>query len=236
MSLGKILIVEDEEHLSEVIRLNIECEGYKAQVETNGLNAVERILDEEYDLVILDIMLPGIDGFEVCRRVRDADDRTPILFLTARKSPEDRITGLDIGGDDYLQKPFHLKELLSRIHAILRRKAWLTASREKQVLEFGPNRIDFTRLEAETAGGVVNLSRREGMILKLLAEREGEPVSRHEILDRAWGKHAFPTDRTVDNFVVRLRQLFEADPAEPRYILTVRGVGYRLQISEKADD
>jgi two-component system alkaline phosphatase synthesis response regulator PhoP len=228
MSLGKILIVEDEDHLAEGIKLNLECEGYEAETEANGRDADERLQDEQFDLVLLDVMLPGLDGFEVCRRMRNRDDRTPVLFLTARKSPDDRITGLDIGGDDYLQKPFHLRELLSRVHAILRRRAWLTADRELDTISFGASTIDMKRMEGSGPRGAVRLSRRECLILKLLAEREGEPVSRNEILDRAWGKSQYPTDRTVDNFIVRLRQHFEEDPAKPKHILTVRSVGYRL--------
>jgi two-component system alkaline phosphatase synthesis response regulator PhoP len=150
------------------------------------------------------------------------------LFLTARKTPEDRVTGLDLGGDDYLQKPFHLKELLSRVHAILRRRAWITADRDIDTVSIGESTVDLKKMRSIGLGGEIELSRRECLILKLLAEREGEPVSRSEILDRAWGKSNFPTDRTVDNFIVRLRQYFENDPAEPRYIITVRGIGYKL--------
>jgi DNA-binding response OmpR family regulator len=228
MSLGRILVVEDEAHLAEGIRLNLECENYDVEWEANGREADERLQAEHFDLVILDVMLPGIDGFEVCRRLRARDDRTPVLFLTARKSPEDRVTGLDIGGDDYLQKPFHLKELLSRVHAILRRRAWITASRELDEIAFGACRIDLKKMTGTGPNGEVSLTRRECLILKLLAERAGEAVSRNEILDRAWGAGHYPTDRTIDNFIVRLRQHFEADPADPKHILTVRGVGYRL--------
>jgi DNA-binding response OmpR family regulator len=228
MSQGKILIVEDEAHLAEGISLNLENEGFTVETVEDGKAADEMLRGGDYDLVILDVMLPGIDGFEVCRRMRGRDDRTPVLFLTARKAPEDRVTGLDIGGDDYMQKPFHLKELLSRVHAILRRRAWFTADRELEVISFGPSSIDLKKMTGTGPRGDVSLSRRECLILKLLAERNGEPVSRNEILDRAWGKSAYPTDRTVDNFIVRLRQQFEDDPAKPRHILTVRGVGYRL--------
>lgn len=228
MSVGRILIVEDESHLAEGIQLNLESQGYATEIASNGLDADLLLEEDSFDLVILDVMLPGIDGFEVCRRLRGRDDRTPVLFLTARKHPDDRITGLDIGGDDYMQKPFHLKELLSRVHAILRRRAWLTAERDMESITFGECRVDLKKMEGKGPHGSFGLSRRECLILKLLAERDGEPVSRNEILDRAWGKSKYPTDRTVDNFIVRLRQQFEEDPSKPQHILTVRGVGYRL--------
>lgn len=228
MTLGKILIVEDEEHLADVIKLNLKLEGYDVETESNGADADERLLEEEFQLVILDVMLPGMDGFEVCKRMRRRDDRTPVLFLTARKSAEDRIMGLNIGGDDYLLKPFNLKELLSRVHAILRRRAWLTADMGVEHVEFGSARIDVKKMEGVGPRGAVSLSRRECLILKLLAERDGEAVARNEILDRAWSKNQYPTDRTVDNFIMRLRQHFEDDPSAPKHILTVRGVGYRL--------
>lgn len=229
MSTGKILIVEDEKHLAEGIKLNLENAGYEAEVELDGANADELLSVNSYDLVVLDVMLPGIDGFEVCRRLRARDNRTPVIFLTARKNPDDRVTGLDIGGDDYLQKPFHVKELLSRVHAILRRRAWFSADNDSNEVSFGVNHVDFKRMEGKGPRGKVTLSKRECLILKFLAERDGESVSRNEILDRAWGANQYPTDRTVDNFIVKLRQHFEQDPANPDHILTVRGVGYRLQ-------
>lgn len=230
MNQRRILVVEDEEHLAEGIKFNLECEGYRAEIETNGLEALNRLRDEEFDLIILDVMLPGIDGFEVCKKLRANDDRTPILFLTARKSSEDRVTGLTLGGDDYMPKPFNLKELLARVQAILRRRAWTKADRELKEISFGPYTVNFTRMESEGPKGKLRLNRRESLILKLLAERKGEPVSRNEILDRAWGTDRFPTDRTIDNFIVKLRQMFEDNPRKPRYIRTVRGIGYRLDM------
>lgn len=229
MSTGKILIVEDEKHLAQGIQLNLENAGYNVEIALDGKNADDLLSLHSYDLIILDVMLPGMDGFEICRRLRSRDNRTPVIFLTARKNPEDRITGLDIGGDDYLQKPFHVKELLSRVHAMLRRRAWFSADNDASEIRFGSNQVDLKRMEGQGPRGKVTLSKRECLILKFLSEREGESVSRNEILDRAWGANQYPTDRTVDNFIVKLRQHFEVDPANPRHILTVRGVGYRLK-------
>ena len=228
MSAGRILIVEDEKHLAEGIQLNLENAGYETEVALDGKNADELLALQKYDLIVLDVMLPGMDGFEICRRLRARDNRTPVIFLTARKNPEDRVTGLDLGGDDYLQKPFHIKELLSRVHAILRRRAWFSADSDVREITFGNNTVNFATMEGRGPRGKVTLGKRETLILKLLSEREGESVSRSEILDRAWGANQYPTDRTVDNFIVKLRQHFEEDPGNPKYILTVRGVGYRL--------
>ena len=224
----KILIVEDERHLAEGIQLNLEHQGYKVEWIANGEEADQLLQDDHFDLIVLDVMLPGMDGFEICKRMRKRDDRTPVLFLTARKNPEDRVMGLDIGGDDYLPKPFHLKELLSRVKAILRRRAWIKADMEIETITIGDYNIDLKKMQAVGPDAKHSLSSRECLILKLLAERAGDPVSRNEILDRAWGKNQYPTDRTVDNFIVRLRQKLENDPAEPEHIQTVRGIGYRL--------
>lgn len=228
MAKQKILIVEDERHLAEGIKLNLDLDGFETEICEDGLVADDLLKQESYDMVVLDVMLPGIDGFEICERMRQRDDRTPILFLTARRQPDDRVHGLDIGGDDYLAKPFHLKELLSRVHAILRRRSWSTADDSLTEVEIGPARIDLKKMTGEGPRGEFSLSRREAIILKLLYERKGEPVSRADILDRAWGKSQYPTDRTVDNFIVRLRQYIEPDPSTPNHIITVRGIGYRL--------
>jgi len=225
---NRILVVEDEKHIAEGIKLNLELEEYNADICANGKDADEILQNDSYDLIILDVMLPMMDGFEICRRMRERDDRTPVLFLTARRQPEDRIRGLDLGGDDYLQKPFNLKELLSRVHAILRRKAWNTADDSIAQIEIGSTKIDLKSMTGTGPHGDIELSRREVIILKLLFERKNQPVSRADILDRAWGQNQYPTDRTVDNFIVRLRQYVEPDPSKPSHILTIRGVGYKL--------
>ena len=181
-------------------------------------------------------MLPQLDGFEVCRRLRAEGDHTPILFLTARDLPPDRVRGLMVGGDDYLVKPFQLDELLARVHAILRRRAWSGRAQASKV-RIGGGWVDFERAEATCVDGSVEpLNRKELGILRLLVEAHGGVVSRTDILAEVWGDEADPTPRTVDNFVVRLRKRFEPDPAEPVYLMTMRGVGYRLKEVEAAPD
>jgi two-component system, OmpR family, alkaline phosphatase synthesis response regulator PhoP len=225
-----ILLAEDEEHLGEAISMNLEAEGYRVLWARDGDEALDLWREGGCDLLILDVMLPKRSGFDVCERIRAAGDRTPVLFLTAKARAEDRIRGLELGADDYLGKPFHLKELLLRIEALFRRQDW---SRKPEpaagVFHFGPNSIDFGRFEAVGLDGEsFRLTQKECLLLKLLAERQGEVVSRDEILDKVWGVNSYPTPRTVDNFIARLRRRFEPDPAEPRYIHTLRGVGYRF--------
>ena len=229
MSSERLLIVEDEVHLAEVIRDNLELEGWQVEVAGDGLLALERIRESKPSLVLLDVMLPGLDGFAVCKLLRDEGNDVPILFLTARSGQDDRVHGLELGGDDYLGKPFELKELILRVRAILRRTEWFRGPSEVgDVLRLGDASVDFKTYTATVGERTIQLSSKETMILRCLAERPGEVISRAEILDRVWGYDAFPTSRTVDNFIVRLRRLLEPEPREPRYIHTVRGSGYRL--------
>ena len=225
----KLLLVEDERNLAEVIADNLIIEGYQVEVIGNGTDALERIRADRPALVLLDVMLPGLDGFSVCERLRADDNDVPILFLTAKNESEDRIHGLEIGGDDYLVKPFELRELVLRVRAILRRKDWLDASSlSGDRLVLGDAEVHFADFRVQVDGKKIALSTRETMILRCLAERSGQVVSRAVILDRVWGYDAFPTTRTIDNFIVRLRRVLEPDPRHPRYIQTIRGVGYRL--------
>jgi len=229
MSTKRLLVVEDETHLAEVISDNLALEGWDVGVVGNGLQALERIRAEEPDLVLLDVMLPGLDGFAVCDRLRGEGNRVPILFLTAKCDDEDRVRGLELGGDDFLGKPFDLRELILRVKAILRRAEWVgSLSRAGDVLTLGEVRVDLKAFVARRPDGEVELSAKEALILRCLAEQAGEVVSRQEILDRVWGYDAFPTTRTIDNFIVRLRRVLEPDPRSPRYIHTIRSVGYRL--------
>ena len=229
MSGERLLVVEDEAHLAEVIADNLEFEGYEVEVVSEGNRALERIVSDRPDLVLLDVMLPGMDGFEICRRLRDDRNDVPILFITARSSDDDRVKGLELGGDDYLGKPFDLRELMLRVKAILRRTSWYEGpSTAGDRLMLGEAAVDFKRYVAVIGDEEVELSPKEAMILRCLAERPGEVVERSEILDRVWGYDAFPTSRTIDNFIVRLRRVLEPDPKNPRYIHTVRGAGYRL--------
>jgi two-component system alkaline phosphatase synthesis response regulator PhoP len=225
----RLLVVEDEAHLREVIADNLELEGYTVETAENGLDALERARGSRPDLMLLDVMLPGLNGFEVCKRLREASDDVPVLFLTARSGDDDRVRGLELGGDDFLGKPFDLRELMLRVKAILRRTQWYRASSQGgDELVLGSARVDFKRFVATVDGQELALSQKEAMILRYLWERAGEVVDRAEILDRCWGYEAFPTTRTIDNFIVRLRRVLEPDARNPRYIHTVRGVGYRL--------
>lgn len=226
---ARLVLVEDEQNLAEVISDNLELEGYSVEVVSDGAAALERIAAVKPDLVLLDVMLPGMDGFSLCERLRVARDDVPILFLTAKNESEDRIRGLEVGGDDYLVKPFELRELILRVAAILRRRQWFAApSPTGERLVLGDAEVDFKKLTARVGGREIQLSTRETMILRCLAERAGEVVSRAQILDAVWGYDAFPTTRTIDNFIVRLRRVLEPDPQYPRFIHTIRGIGYRL--------
>lgn len=229
MSPAKLIVVEDEMHLSEVICDNLEVEGHLVIPVHHGAEALGRIREDCPDLVLLDVMLPGMDGFAICEALRQEGNDVPILFLTARSDDDDRVRGLEAGGDDYLGKPFDLRELILRVSAILRRRTWLRQpSPSGDVLELGEATVDFKSFEVRTPKRTIQFSAKEIGILRCLAERPGEVVSRADLLDRVWGYDAFPTTRTIDNFVVRLRRTLEPDPQHPRYIHTVRGAGYRL--------
>ena len=228
-----ILVVEDEEHLAQGIAENLEAEGYRVAIVGEGRAALELIRRGGQDLILLDVMLPGLDGFTICETARSEGVQTPVLFLTAKSSVDDRVQGLEAGGDDYLPKPFHLQELLARVKTILRRWSWYerATANAAQVLRFGGNEFDFGSLQGRSWDGTLQpLTQKEAVILKVLAERVGEVVSREELLDKAWGYELFPSTRTVDNFIVRLRKRFERDPQQPLHFHTVRGVGYRFTV------
>ncbi|WP_337867208.1 response regulator transcription factor [Meiothermus sp.] len=221
----KVLLVEDEPALAGALADNLEGEGYAVEVAPDGRAALERWVAWHPDLVVLDVMLPGLDGLQVCQKMRAQGQTTPVLFLSARGAPEERVEGLKVGGDDYLAKPFHLPEFLLRVKNLLRRRA----ETPRAVYEFAGHRVDFRAWTAYLQDGRKEaLGEREMAILRLLIERAGEVVSRDEILDRVWGQEVFPSSRTIDNFVVRLRRLFEPDPAHPVHFHTVWGVGYRF--------
>ena len=224
---ARILVVDDEAHLAEGIRENLEAEGYRADVAHDGAAGLARLHTEPFDLVVLDVMMPNMDGLELCAQLRRDGIQTPVLFLTVKGAAEDRVRGFEAGGDDYLAKPFHLKELLLRVAAILRRSSWYQSS--DAALEFGGNRVDFQTYEARAwDGGLHALTHKEAMILKVLGDRANSIVTREEILDRVWGYEVFPSTRTIDNFIVRLRKRFERNPEAPAHFHTVRGVGYRF--------
>jgi two-component system, OmpR family, alkaline phosphatase synthesis response regulator PhoP len=227
-----LLVVEDDPHLAAGVAENLRAEGYEVATASDGEQALGWLAAQTCALVVLDVMLPGINGFEVCRALRGRGNNTPVLFLTARGDPADRVRGLEAGGDDYLAKPFHLQEFLLRVRAILRRWDWYrsaSSTADTAVLRFGGNEVDFRAFRARAWNGEPQeLTEKEAMILKVLAEHAGDIVSREDLLERVWGYDVFPSTRTVDNFILRLRKRFEKDPANPRHFLTVWGVGYRF--------
>jgi|TARA_B110000263_G_C15279418_1_gene497580 two-component system, OmpR family, alkaline phosphatase synthesis response regulator PhoP len=226
-NLSHILIVEDEKHLAEGIRENLQAEGYKTTVAHDGVEAFERAMAEHFDLILLDVMMPRMDGLKTCEELRRNSIQTPVLFLTVKSDPEDRIRGLEAGGDDYLAKPFHLKELLLRVAAILKRTDWYNHT--KMNLNFGGNEVDFKTYHANAWDGTEHfLTHKEAMILKVLTNQVGMIVPREDILDKVWGYEVFPSTRTIDNFIVRLRKRFERNAELPEHFHTVRGVGYRF--------
>ena len=224
----RILLVEDEERLRKGIRLNLEAEGYEVFEFKNGETALAGLdaSDAPIDLGILDIMMPGaIDGLELCRRLRARRLLFPVLFLTARSDVEDKLAGLNAGADVYLTKPFDLGELLARVAAGLRRTRW----DKTPDLRIGAYVIDLAGASARgDAGDVVRFNEREAEILRLLLENRGRPVSRDQILDRAWSTAEYPTNRTIDNYIVKFRKIFEEEPQSPRYFITRHGTGYEL--------
>lgn len=229
----RILLVEDEENLLEVVKLNLELEGYLVTTSTNGKDALAKASDPELDLILLDVMLPEMDGFEICKRLRDKGIQTPVLFLTAKGTSEDRITGLKLGADDYLVKPFHLEELLLRVGILLQRnkKATTAPIQEKEVpyVVFGDFRVDYDTYEiTEKDQRIGELGKREVQLLRLLCSQPGKVVSREEILDKIWGEDAYPSSRTIDNYILTFRKYFEKNPRDPRYFHSVRGVGYKF--------
>ena len=235
MKTARILVVDDEEHLAAGIRENLEAEGYRTDVAHDGAAGLARLRSEPFDLVVLDVMMPNMDGIELCAQLRRDGIQTPVLFLTVKSAAEDRVRGFEAGGDDYLPKPFHLKELLLRVAAILRRSSWYHASGAS--LEFGSNHIDFKTYEARAwDGSQHSLTHKEAMILRALADRPGNVVTREEILDRVWGYEVFPSTRTIDNFIVRLRKRFERNAEAPAHFHTVRGVGYRFTVEPQPSD
>ncbi len=226
----RILILEDELPMRTALTDLLAAQGYRVAACADGVSGLDRALAEVPDLLLLDIMMPGLDGFRVCREVRRVAPRLPILMLTAKGQVDDRVAGLDAGADDYLVKPFSSRELLARVRALLRRGERPTAALEKA--SFGDVTVDFSKQACTRGGQPVALSAKEYGILKLLAEHAGEPVTRERFLEAVWGYHAFPTTRTVDNQILALRQKLEADPAHPLYLLTVHGTGYRLEMTK----
>ena len=222
-----VLLVEDEETLAIGLVYNLEEEGYRVLRAGDGLKAVELFDTHDVDLVVLDIMLPRLDGFGVAEHIRDKSPQVPILMLTARSSASDRVRGLEIGADDYLTKPFHLRELLLRIKGMLKRKKWYAISiSTDSSFTFGDTEIDFTKLKATTKETEVRITPLEGMLLRYLTSNPLRVISRNELLENVWHSTSDMETRTVDNFILRLRKYFEPEPSHPLYFRSVRGAGY----------
>src|SRR4051812_4836418 len=225
--MARILIIEDETPMRTALADVIEAEGYRALTAADGESGLKRAFAEKPDLILLDIMMPKLDGYEVCAELRRLENPVPVLMLTAKGQIEDRVVGLDAGADDYLVKPFSTDELLARVRALLRRVEKKTKSPAK--IKLGEIEIDLARQTASRGRKQIHLTAKEFSMLRLMAEAEGEPVTREKFLDVVWGYAAFPTTRTVDNHIAGLRAKIEKDPDKPRWIQTVHGVGYRLE-------
>ncbi len=238
--MNRILVVEDEQHLADGLRFNLEAEGYQVEVLDNGDEALQRIAANIFDVLVLDVMLPGKDGFTVMSELRKRGQYIPTLMLTARGHPDDVLRGFAAGADDYLTKPFELAILIARIRGLLRRRDWLQNSsvhsdppldEANGAFAFGENEdkvVDFDKLELRVRGQVFNLTLMEMNVLRYLVQHEGKPVSRKAMLGDVWSLQENTDTRPIDNFIVRLRRYIEEDPTRPRHLLTVRGVGYRF--------
>jgi DNA-binding response OmpR family regulator len=238
----RILVVEDEAHLAEGLRFNLEAEGYSVEVSGNGEEALKLLLKEKegFDALVLDVMLPGKDGFAVARTLRAASNYIPLLMLTARSRPEDVLQGFESGADDYLPKPFNLAILIARVGSLLRRKTWLHDSKQspakstssaddsKDAFRFGDKVFDFQNLRLQVGEENFQLTLMEAELLRYLIQNTGHPVSRKAILEDVWGLHEDTDTRAIDNFIVRLRRYIEEEPSKPRHLVTVRGLGYKF--------
>lgn len=226
----KLLLVEDEALIGEMVRLNLDQEGYEVEWVKDGRVALNRIRASSFDLLILDLNLPGLSGFEVARIMRKEGILTPILMLTVRADTASKVRGLTVGADDYLVKPFEVAELMARVHALIRRSQGARHPPSHQLVQMGSFSVNLETRNAVTNEGEMTLSEKEVEILRLFVLHRGEVLSRADILDEVWGMDADPTTRTVDNYVMRLRRLFEPQPDHPRHFITVRGRGYRFEI------
>ena len=226
----KIVVVEDEAHLAKGLQFNLEREGYRVTLVDNGQSALDLLGKEEFDLMILDIMLPKVSGLEVARRIRKTNMRFPILMLSAKSTDEDRELGLQAGADDYLTKPFHLPELLLRVKGILRRWEWYKEPvHDQEVFQFGDMWINFASGKAKGCSGEFYLTAKEALLMILLVKNKGNIVTREELLEKVWGYDPQTETRTVDNFIARLRKYFEKKPQSPKHIITHREKGYEFK-------
>jgi two-component system alkaline phosphatase synthesis response regulator PhoP len=228
----RILLVEDEENIRETLQLNLELEGYEVVGIEDGKKVLPTFKNQHFDLILLDIMLPEVDGLQICEQIRLLDMEVPVIFLTAKDTTADKIKGLKKGADDYITKPFHLEELLLRIQILLKRSQKNTST-SIEAYQFGENEVNFKTFEAKGVQGEFKLTKKEAMLLKLLIERKGEAVSRQQILQSVWGYDVYPSTRTIDNFILSFRKYFETDPRNPKFFHSVRGIGYQFSDEEE---
>lgn len=225
----RILLVEDEVSLKDAIKMNLEIEGFEVVSASNGTEAIQLFRSQRFNLIVLDVMMPEMDGYQVCEQIRLTNRDVPILFLTAKDSAQDKIVGLKKGADDYMTKPFNLEEFLLRVQVLVRRSLKGTDNEEQlSVYSFGDNTVNFKTFEAECEKGSIQLTKKELKLLKLLIERKEQVVSRELILQQVWGYDVFPSTRTIDNFILSFRKYFEKDPKKPSFFHSVRGVGYKF--------
>jgi DNA-binding response OmpR family regulator len=222
----KVLLVEDDPAIRLAITESLVAENYTVDEVNNATEAFKKVTDENYDLILLDLILPDMDGMELCKKLRDEDIRVPIIMVTSRKDEIDKIIGLEIGADDYITKPFNMRELLARMKALLRRVSFDSGKLSKY--SFGNISVDFKKFEALKDGKPIKLSATEFRVLHYFIQHEGEVISRDKFLDDVWGYDSFPTTRTVDNFILSLRKKIEDNPTEPKYLITVYKIGYKF--------
>jgi two-component system alkaline phosphatase synthesis response regulator PhoP len=223
----RILLVEDEENIRETVKLNLELENYEVVATGDSKLALKYTQEQHFDLLILDVMLPEVSGFQICEQVRLTNREVPIIFLTAKDTAQDRVSGLRRGADDYLTKPFNLEELLLRVERLIQRTS-KSPDVSTEIYSFGDNTINFATYEVTAKGSSFTLTKKEAMLLKLLIDRKGEVVSRQQILQSVWGYDVYPSTRTIDNFILSFRKYFEENPKEPQFFLSIRGVGYKF--------
>ncbi len=229
--LNKILLVEDDPHLAKGLRFNLEREGYEVSLVDNGVSALDLLREKDFDLLILDLMLPTMGGLDVARKIRETNMRFPILMLTAKSTKKDKEIGFEAGADDYLTKPFHLPELLLRVKGILRRWEWYKDPvHDQEIFRFGEMWINFGTGKANGIDGEFYLTTKEVLVMNLLVEKKGDVVTREELLEKVWGYDPETETRTVDNFISRLRKYFEKKPQRPQHIITVREKGYQFNL------
>jgi two-component system, OmpR family, alkaline phosphatase synthesis response regulator PhoP len=226
--MNRILLIEDDRNMAMGLEFNLKTEGFDVTYCPDGETGLAAMAEKEFDLLVLDWMLPGADGLEILRRLRLTNMSVPVLLLTARDSREDIVEGLNCGADDYLTKPFDLKILMARIRSLLRSRAWLTQKEPANEARFGNVYINFENFEAQLGESKVRLSYKEAMIMKLFWEKRNQVVTREELLQKVWGIEGYIQSRTVDNHIVQLRKIFEADPKNPKRILSIHGSGYKF--------